>query len=299
MDKRIKVTVWGALINIFLAGLKISVGLFGRSLALVADGLHSLSDLISDIVVILGVVFGRKAPDMDHQFGHKKFENLAEFILGIILIMASVKIGYDAITHFFSEQEFTQPAFITIFAASISVLLKETIFHITKKTATETDSDSLLANAWHHRSDALTSLAVLIGLAVGHFFPNITFIDGVLSILISMIIIKIGIQIIINSGKKLSDISPGTEFYKEIKKHIGNHNEVKDVHALKMRYIGNEICIEVHIEVNPQLTVQEGHAIATEIKEGLLENYDKICEVMIHIEPEGDHEIHNDNLEFD
>ncbi|MDD3626379.1 MAG: cation diffusion facilitator family transporter [bacterium] len=296
MDTKVRVTVLGSIINIVLVIIKILWGILGRSYSLIADGLHSLSDLVTDVIVLLGLFIGKKPPDVDHHYGHKKIENFAELGMGIVLIIVAVKLGFNSFEKTL-EKDIPVPEMYTIILAFISVVFKEYLYQITKKVADSSGSDSILANAWHHRSDALTSIAVLTGLVLSIFVPGLIKVDAFMGMSISVFIVYIGIKIGIKASKKLSDIAPSKEYIEKVRAFIEEIAGVDNCHLLRMRYLGEKIYIECHIEVDPRLTVEEGHNIATEIKANLLKWDNKIAEVMIHIEPKGDH-ISDDKLHF-
>lgn len=298
MNKAIKVTVAGSILNVLLSIIKVLFGFLGNSMGLIADGFHSLSDLVTDIVVIVGIFIGRKPPDLEHQYGHKKLENFAEIVMGLILIGVAVKIGYDSVILFFNSDRYT-PEIYTVVIAFISVVGKEVLFHVTKKTADSEKSKVVLANAWHHRSDALTSLAILVSLILSRFFRNLYFLDSIMGFAISVIIVVIGIKIISKSVLHLSDIAPGKEYYEKVKSLVNDYTGVINSHHLRMRYIGETVFIETHIEVEPDITVKDGHDISTGVKEMLMNWDENICDVLIHIEPAGDHIINQDDLNFD
>ncbi|HDS09969.1 MAG TPA: cation transporter [Firmicutes bacterium] len=287
MNEKVRVTIFGSGINVFLMFIKILFGFLGNSYSLIADGVHSLSDLVTDFVVLFGLFIGKKPPDLDHHYGHKKLETFAEFIMAFILIAVALKLGYNSFLKIFSTVT-GSPAYYTVILALLSVFLKEYLYRITKKVSDSTGSGSLLANAWHHRSDALTSLAVLCGLVLSIFIPALVKADAIMGLGVSVLIIYVGVKIGFSSVRKLSDIAPSKEYTENVRVFIEKIDGVKNCHLLRMRYLGEKIYIECHIEVNGLLTVEAAHDIATEIKAKLL-GWDKnIAEVMIHIEPFGD-----------
>ena len=283
-DKRIRITVLGTVINIVLAIFKILCGIFGKSHALIADGFHSLSDLISDVVVILGIVMGGKSKDESHNYGHKKIETLSEIILGIILLLAGGTIGYNSATAIYYHDKYN-PALITIFAAFISVVSKEYLYHKTIKVGKQERSNAVIANAWHHRSDALSSLAVMIGLIIVYAFNTLHVIDSFMGLLIAFIVIKIGFKITWEAIKKIIDTAPEAELQIKIHNVIEKNINVLNYHDIRMRYIGNELFIDMHIMVDPKLSIQKAHDIATQLKIQIMSQVTNIYDVLIHIEP--------------
>ncbi|MCK4667127.1 cation transporter [Candidatus Dependentiae bacterium] len=296
MDKRIKVTVTGSILNIFLSAIKLTAGFLGNSYGLIADGIHSLSDLVTDILVVFGILIGKKPPDEGHHYGHKKLENIAEVLMGLILIILSIKLSVSSFKILLSGKVYT-PAFYTIFIAIISVIIKEYLYRVTNKIAKECNSDVLLGNAWHHRSDALTSVIIVFSLGIGIYFPKFYFIDAIISIMISIIIMYLGIKITMRSLNKLSDAAPPEGYRNNVEQEIELIEGVGNVHGLRMRFLGSQIYIECPVEVDPDISVSLGHDIATEIKDHLMVWDKNIVEVMVHIEPLGDHlKIHNSDF---
>jgi len=280
-----RVTIFGAAINIFLAILKFVIGIIGNSRALIADAVHSASDLASDIVVILGLHFGEQPPDENHHYGHKKIETATEIILGMILIGVAIKLAYDSGAAIWLNK-INHPTRITLIAAVISILLKEGLFQWTKRVGKKCDSRIIIANAWHHRSDAYSSVAVLIGLVFTQISPRLAFMDIIVSLVVSLLIFKVGGQIALEGCRKIIDTAPPAKYVDKTLTLIKEYPGVKNPHNLKMRYIGNTIYMEVHIEVDPDISVREGHEIAAGIKY-MIKNKDKrVIDVIVHIEPE-------------
>ncbi|MCP4582952.1 MAG: cation transporter [candidate division Zixibacteria bacterium] len=283
----IQVTVVGAIVNILLAIIKFIFGILGNSRALVADAVHSMSDLASDIVVILGLHFGDQPADKDHHFGHKKIETVTEIVLGVLLLSVAFKLAYDA-AFAIINQEYSHPTAITIIAAAISVVSKEWLFRWTKAVGIKHDSRAILANAWHHRSDALSSVAVLAGLVFIQISPELAVLDSIASLIVSVLIVKVGWDILLEGYKRIIDTAPPPSYVEEINKIIEKYPGATNPHKLRMRYIGNAIHMEVHIEVAPDMTVKEGHDIAAGIKHKILKHDNRVLDVTVHIEPEGE-----------
>ena len=286
-----KVTVVGAIVNIMLSGVKLVFGLLGNSRALVADAVHSISDLASDIVVLFGLHYGNIPADKDHHYGHKKIETVTELALGLILILVAAKIAYDAGRAIVFNTH-THPKIYTIVAAAISILSKEWLFRWTKATAFRIDSRAILANAWHHRSDALSSVAVLVGLVCTSITDKLAFMDAAASLVVAALIIKVGWGIIAEGYKRIIDTAPPDSYVGEIEQIIKDYPGVVNPHKLRMRYIGNAVHMEVHIEVKPDMTVKEGHAIAAGLKHKIMDYDLKVMDVTIHVEPEGEGKNH-------
>jgi len=285
MSAGIKVTVVGGVVNILLAIIKMVVGIMGNSRALVADAVHSVSDLVTDIVVILGIHYGDQPPDKNHHYGHKKIETMAEMILGMLLIIVAVKLAYDAVTAIWLK-EFRQPAAITIIAALISILSKEWLYRWTKAVAKKEGNSVILANAWHHRSDAYSSVAVLMGLVFTQISPRLIVMDTIAGLLVSILILKVGVGITVKGYNKIIDTAPPPSYVNKILDLIRQTEGAKNPHGLKMRYIGDAIHMEVHIEVKPDISVKRGHEIAASIKYMIKNHDNRVIDVIIHVEPE-------------
>ena len=288
-DKRVYVTIKGALLNILLALFKITAGIFARSQALIADGIHTLSDLISDIIVLFGIILGDIPKDDSHNYGHKKIETLSEIILGIMLAGVSIYIGTESAIAIYRHPEISRTGFqyfIALISALLSIAIKEYLYRITLNTGKETKNTALIANAWHHRSDALSSIPVFIGLIIIYFFPSLHYIDSYLGLLISFIILKIAGSITFESLKKIIDTAPSKEIKKKICAIIEQNKEIKNYHNIRMRYIGNQLFIDMHMKVDKDLTVKKSHDIATNLKKDIMEKIENIYDVLIHIEPD-------------
>ena len=259
----IRVTVVGAIVNILLAVIKFVFGILGNSRALVADAVHSMSDLASDIVVVLGLHFGGQPADKNHHYGHKKIETVTEVVLGIILLIVAIKLAYDA-AHAILHQEFSKPTAITVIAAAISVISKEWLFRWTKAVGIKHDSRAILANAWHHRSDALSSIAVVIGfvsLKLGFDYG-----DQVAAIAVGLMIILVASHVIGNCLRELTEGAVDSGTIEHIKSVINNNAQIKHWHKLRTRTVGREVFLDLHILVDPALSIAAAHEISENLE---------------------------------
>lgn len=279
-----KITIIGAVINVILSILKFVIGTIGNSRALIADAVHSLSDLITDIVVLLGLHFGNLPADQDHHYGHKKIETAAEVVLGLVLIIVAAKIAYDSGSALWLKKV-VRPTSITIIAAIISIISKESLYRWTVKVGLKVESQMIIANAWHHRSDAYSSVAVLIGLVFTRISTGLTFMDTVASIVVSLMILKVGWGIANQGFKRIIDTAPPRSYIEETVRLIRKYPGVKNPHSLKMRYIGNAVHMEVHIEVDPGISVKQGHDIAAGVKRLIKKHHKNVLDVIVHVEP--------------
>lgn len=288
MDKRIQIqniTLIGLVANILLSIIKFLIGFFGNSQAVVADALHSFSDTTSDLVILFGVKYWTAPPDDCHPFGHQKIESFITIIIGFILMVVACGIGYNGIM---SMQETTrvQLSWVVIIGPLISIIIKEVLFKMTYKVGIKTNSSSLKANAWHHRTDALSSIPVLVAVLASLIDPRLWFLDQIGAIIVSAFIIKVGLEIFFTNINDLLDTGISKEKIRKMEKTISEIANVKGVHKLRTRKLANYIYIDLHLEVDGQLSVIQGHDISEEVKLSLIQSNPKIIDVMVHLEPE-------------
>lgn len=281
-----KVTIVGALVNVFLAVLKILAGWFGSSHALVADGIHSLSDLATDAVVLFAAKHGAEDADEEHPYGHARFETLATMVLAAVLIMVAMGIGYDAIRRLFDPVSLPTPGMLALVAAIISVLVKELLYHYTVAVAKKHRSNLLRANAWHHRSDAISSIVVVIGV-VGSM-AGLVYLDGIASVAVAFMVAKVGWDLGWNSVHELVDRGLEPEDVAAIRTKIMEVDGVKAMHDLRTRLMGGNAFVDVDVLVDSTLTVSEGHRISAEVLKRLNNEIDEVVDVTVHIDPEDD-----------
>ena len=294
MDKKAriqKITLVSLLANIVLSIIKFIIGTMGNSQAVVADALHSFSDTTSDFVILFGVKYWTAPPDESHPYGHQKIESFATIIIGLILLFVAGSIGYNGIVSLLptdQNQHNNQAVlnWIAVTAPFISIVIKEILFQITYKVGIETNSSSVKANAWHHRTDALSSIPVLIAVIASLINPNLIFLDQIGAIIVSAFIIKVGLGILFTSINDLLDTGISQDEIISFEKTILNIQNVKGVHKLRTRKLANCIYIDLHLEVSGTMSVIEGHDIAEEIKTTLIAKDPKIIDVMVHLEPE-------------
>ncbi len=279
----------GLYANILLTSAKFAAGYFGRSRALIADALHSASDIVTDITVMLGFYFSSQPPDERHRWGHGKFETVASQIVGVFLIAAGIGIGYSAVESiiaFFEGQSIERPGLIAIFAAIISVLIKEFMYRVTARRAQELDSKALLANAWHHRSDALSSVGALIGVGCARFLgEGWRVLDPVTAVIVSIIVIITGGGILLDAMKELLETALPRDVEERIIRIICEVPGVCNPHKLRTRRVGHAYSIEVHIEVSPDMTVKDSHDIATDVQNVLEAEFGVDTFSIVHVEP--------------
>ena len=281
-----KVTLIGSLIDFLLGVAKILVGWLAHSQALVADGVHSLSDLATDFFVLYAAKHSHKEADEDHPYGHGRIETLATVGLGIALIFIAIGIGYDSVLRLNDPGMLLKPGMLALAVALVSVISKEWIYHYTVNAARRLRSDMLMANAWHSRSDAISSVVVVIGIAGAMFgYP---YLDAVAAVAVAAMIAKIGFDLVRSSSKELIDTALEPEEIETIRKHIFNVSGVRAVHMLRTRKSAGDAFVDVHIQVDPRVSVSEGHQIGETVRRRLLDKVEMVSDVTVHIDPEDD-----------
>jgi len=281
-----RITLWGVAVNLFLAIIKTVGGIFGQSQALLADGIHSLSDLASDAMVLIAAKHAGEDADEDHPYGHGRYETLATVALGILLMGVAVGIAYDAVLRLEHPEDIAIPASYTLIIAAISILCNEGLYHTTRAVAMKIRSPLLEANAWHHRSDAVSSIVVLIG--VGATYVGYPLLDAIAAILVALMIGKIGLDLSRQSVQELVDTALEPEMVQEIKNTILDIDDVRELHLLRSRRMGHNALVDVHIQVSPKLSVSEGHHISVSVEKALIDKFDEVNDVTVHIDPEDD-----------
>jgi len=282
-----KVTIVGALIDFLLSIIKIILGFIGQSGALIADGVHSFSDLLTDWVTWYAAKLSGDAPDADHPYGHERFETVATLGLSIFLAIVETIIIFEGFGRFSNPNELRHENWL-IAAAALSVLSKEALYWYTVKVARDINSDLLKANAWHHRTDAFSSIVVVIGIigaANGYFF-----LDSVAAIIVGILIIYIGWQLGFEATKELVDTSIDQEDIKALRVALSEIKGVNSVHTLRTRKVGHKKSADVHVQVNPFLSVSEGHIISVSVERVAKECIEELDDVTVHIDPENDEE---------
>jgi cation diffusion facilitator family transporter len=277
-----RVTLVGAAVNCLLAGLQITFGLLGKSQALIADGIHTLSDLSTDFIVLYASRRSSKAADTDHPYGHGRIETLASMLLGAILGMVGIGIGIRGVESIFSPQG-VNPKAITILFAAIAIVAKEGLYHYTMRAARTTHSSMLESNAWHHRSDALSSVVVVSGISAQ--LMGVPYMDAVAAIIVACMISWIGLRLSHKALNELIDTGLDLELIEQIRSSMLANASVVGVHNLRSRSMGGLGYLDAHIEVDSDLTVSEAHYIAHRIEHQVKKRFPRIIDVQIHIDP--------------
>ena len=284
-----KVTAVGTVVNILLTIFKFVAGFVGRSSAMVADAVHSLSDLVTDAIIFIFVKAASKPTDRDHEYGHGKFETLATLVVGCILILVGIGImvaGVKDCIAFFQGDKGQHPRFIALIAAILSIALKEGVYRYTILRGKKINSPILIANAWHHRSDSFSSIATLIGVAGAMFLgENGLILDPLAAILVSFYICKSGYDVVKTSIDELMEKALLIETEKEIRQILNSVEGIEGVHLLKTRKIGTKLAIEAHTLMDGEMSLNEAHKIATSAERKLKKRFGSKTHIGIHMEP--------------
>ena len=279
------ITLLGAGANTVLGIVKVLGGVFFFSHALVADGLHSFADLITDVMVLFASKYGSQDADDSHPYGHQRIETAATLFLALLLILAGLGIAWDSLAHIL-DKNIQTPHLFALPIAIFSIIANELLFYKTRQVGKTIHSALILANAWHHRSDSAASLVVLLGIMASFF--GWTFLDPIAAIFVGCLIIKMGINYAWDSVKELVDTSVEPTQIAEITRAINHIDGVVKIHQLRNRKMGSDLLIDVHILVAPWISVSEGHQIAQRVHYSLMSKIDRVKDVIVHVDPEDD-----------
>jgi cation diffusion facilitator family transporter len=276
------VTLTGSLVNSLLASSQILFGIIGHSQALLADGFHTLSDLLSDFIVLFAIKQSSQAADADHPYGHGRIETLATVVLGLMLVGAGLGIGFRGFSSILSAES-TNPELITLVFAALAIVSKECLYRYTMKAAKQTHSSLLESNAWHHRSDALSSIVVVAGISAQRL--GVPYMDATAAIIVAVMIILMGSRLTRNAFRELIDTSLDFKLVGQVKTLIEGNDSVRGLHSLRSRSMGGLGYVDAEIRVNPRLTVSEAHHIAFSLEQQIQTSFPKIIDVSIHVDP--------------
>ena len=284
-----RVTIAGSIINILLLAFKFAAGILGHSAAMIADAIHSLTDFVTDAIVLVFVRLGSKPTDRDHDYGHGKYETLASAIIGVSLLVVGMMICYSGVTktyHAMCGKPLQQPGFIALAAAVASVVLKEWAYRFTVRVGRRCHSEAVVANAWHHRSDALSSVGTTVGIGGAIILgEKWAVLDPLTAIVVSFFIMKAAWSVRSKAVGELTDGSLPKETEDEIESIVSEDNEVSVVHNLCTRRIGNRIAIEMHVRMPGETSLYVAHRHATEIEKRLKQRFGADTHISIHLEP--------------
>jgi cation diffusion facilitator family transporter len=279
-----RITGYGIAVNVLLAAFKLWAGIYGESQAVVADGIEALLDVFTVILVYAGSRFWSQPPDDTHPFGHGRMETLVAVGIGLSMVAAAAGIGWQAIVTL-QERHGPPPGWIAVAAALASIIGKEILFRWTQAKGRELKSAAVIATAWHYRSDAFSSVPVVIAVTGAILMPSWTFLDHVGAIVVSVFILGAAFRIIWPNLKELVDAGAPAEMRKRIREIAARNQAVLQVHDIRTRFIGSSIQLVLHIVVNGGISVREGHAIAKEVEHRLIQDIEEVIDVEIHVDP--------------
>lgn len=286
-----KVTLVGGAVNVVLLVFKFVAGILGHSAAMVADAVHSLSDFVTDVIVLVFVRISSKPKDKSHDYGHGKYETLAMTIIGVALLAAAIGIifgGAVKIADWLGGQQLEAPGMLALWAALLSIVLKEAVYRYSMVKARQLNSQAVEANAWHHRSDALSSVGTAIGIGGAIFLgQRWTVLDPVASVIVGAFIVKVAVELLRRGIGDLLEQSLPDEVETEILQLAATVEGIAEPHDLRTRRIGNHYAIELHILVDGDIPLREAHDRASEVEELLKSHYGEDTHVVVHVEPTG------------
>ncbi len=280
-----KLSLVGIIGNVFLSAFKFIAGIMGNSSAMVSDAVHSLSDVFATFIAFLGVRFGRREADASHPYGHERIESLAAIVLGLILLVTGVGIGWVGLEKILAGnyESLPIPGMIALVAAIVSIAVKEGMFWYTRHWARVIRSSAFEADAWHHRSDAMSSIGALVG--VGGSMLGYPVLDPIASVVICLFILKQGISIIYDALKKMLDTSCGEQFEKEVRQLVDAENQVERIDMLRTRMFGDKVYIDMEIAIDGSMQLTDAHAIAERVHDDIEHAFPEVKHVMIHVNP--------------
>ena len=285
-----QVTLVGGVVNVVLLLFKFVAGIVGHSAAMVADAVHSLSDFVTDVIVLVFVHISSKPKDKSHDYGHGKYETLAMTLIGVALLMVAIGIIYSGamkIVAWLNGEQLEAPGTLALWAALLSVLLKEGVYQYSMVKARQLNSQVVEANAWHHRSDALSSVGTAIGIGGAIFLgQRWTVLDPIASLVVGAFIVKVAVDLLHRGIDDLMEHSLPEDVEEEILRIVGELKGVVDPHDLRTRKIGNHYAIELHILMDGDITLREAHNKASEVEDLLRARYGEHTHVVVHVEPQ-------------
>lgn len=284
-----RISIIGAIVNAFMSALKIVGGIMTGSAALVADGFHSLSDVATDLMVVFLVGFSHKKPDKEHPWGHGRFETVGTVLLAVILLLVAGFMTWDSLKLIFSGEIPSPPAWPALLIAAASILANEVLFFYTLKVGKTSQSNLIIANAWHHRTDSLSSIVVLIALAGA--MMGVWWLDALAAVLVALLIAKIGIDLLLKSIAELVDTGLPLERVEALQQTARSIEGVINVHHIRTRLMGGQSLLEMHLQVAPHTSASEGHFIGDNVCEALKDQFDDISYIIYHIDTYDDEKL--------
>jgi len=276
--------VWGIVVNLLLSAVKCALGVIGSSQAMIADAVHSLSDSASDLAMIIGVRYWAAPADKRHPYGHARIETMISMFIGVGLIGVALGIVYNAVRSLHTADS-TAPGVSVLCGALFAMLVKEGFYRWTVKLSRKADSRALLANAWHHRTDALSSLPVVVAAGGAWLWPSLVYLDQAAAIVVAVLVLRGAWKIARPAVRQLTDVGVTEEEMAEIRRLAGAVEGVHEVHGLRTRHIGPGIHVDLHILVTSDMTVKKGHQVASDVEQALLDRHPRVVDVLVHLEP--------------
>lgn len=288
LDKATGITLASIVANVVLGVLKIVVGLYSGTRALVADGIHSFSDLVSDVITLITVRIGAREADERMHYGYRRVETVGALFVSLLLVFAGGELIVNA---FHAPEQATVEGFQLLVAlvAVLSIAAKEVLFRVTRRLGIKLSNQVLIANAWHHRSDAVSSVAVLLSVVIHVIFPQLVFVDAITTVIIAGLILHAAWEIGADALKELIDFSPSLEIVALVEEMAERVPEVTFIHNLRIRTMGGALYVELYAETDPSFTIEKGHEIAEKIRQEITQNVPNVIEVMVHISPKGEY----------
>ncbi|MCP4884942.1 MAG: cation transporter [Flavobacteriales bacterium] len=286
--KVIRQATWiGSIANILLGIMKVGIGMMTGSQALIADGVHSFSDLITDAAILIGSKFWTAPPDKEHPYGHGRFETLTNIFIGVLLAIVAIGIGWEAIHSISTNSDnHASIGIMALIAATISIVAKELLYRWTLHKAKAIRSRALHANAWHHRSDALSSLPVVVSVVVKFFYPHVMYLDQIAACIVMVMIFKAAWEILWPAILELTDINADEALEEKIQGYAKLESHIREVHEIRSRRTGSTILIDLHLLVAPEMCVRQAHDISERFKAHIMDTIEDVIDVIIHIEPD-------------
>ncbi len=278
------VALAGLVVNVLLSGIKLAAGFFGNSYALIADSVHSLSDCASDLAVLFGMKYWSRPADSSHPYGHRRIETVITVVIGLLLLGAGIRIGLGSIGRIAEGVE-TRPGILAAVTAFFSIILKEIMYRVALKAGKKHESKAMIANAHHHRADAISSLPVPVGVSAAYLFPTMVGFDAAAALIVSFFVGFAGIKILLLAYHELIDTSVSKKEREQLGKIAGSVEGVRGVHRLRARYHGAKIVLDLHITVDGEMKVSEGHAVSERVKDVIISKKPDVMDVIVHLEP--------------
>lgn len=281
----VKVSMVTIIVNIVLSLLKLLAGIIGKSMVMISDSVHSLSDVFSSIIVIIGVRVSKREEDREHQYGHDRMECLASLALGAILFVTGTLLIYEGIRKIYTGENISTPGMIALIAAVVSIVTKEWMYWYTKLSADKINSDALRADAWHHRSDALSSVGSLIGVAGAML--GVKILDPIMAGVIGLIIIKVACDVVKEAVNKMVDKACDDTIVDEMKVLVLSIDGVEGLDMIKTRMFGTKIYVDIEISADGELLLRESHEIAEAVHDSIEEQFPDVKHCTVHVNPKG------------